>query len=195
MHGTNATTKELSCYLLLSPQRIRQLTQEGVLQRAKRNGHFVKGRFNLLAAVNAYITYQRSKASRAALGDEYFQLKQRRLKAITEREEMLTDEMRGKYLLATVVEEAQILRLTFFRAKCLGIPTAISRSLMALTAGDLTESERFRQIYEVVEAKIYEALHALADLGAMAPEERARAIEKMIADYEAQRAPSASAVS
>ena len=127
-------TRTLANYLLLTPHRVRQLVIEGVLANAKRNGHVLRGRFNLLRSVNSYIRYLRARASHSALNDEYTQLKQRRLKTICEREEMLTSQMRGSLHHASHVEFCVTQFYTASRAGALALPSRVASKLVGRTS-------------------------------------------------------------
>ena len=71
MHEQTVPVEIVPRFLLLPPERIRQLVTEGVLERAKdKRGQTLRGRFNLVQAVNRYISYLRSKVVGSGAGGE-----------------------------------------------------------------------------------------------------------------------------
>ena len=71
MHEQTVPIEIVARFLLLTPQRIRQLVTEGVLEWAKdKRGQTLHGRFNLVQAVNRYISYLRSKVVGSGAGGE-----------------------------------------------------------------------------------------------------------------------------
>lgn len=78
MHQETVSTKILGEYLLLTPRRIRQMTQEGLLKHAQRGGRPLKGRFRLRECVNAYIVFLR-KEQRGVHEESYEQARASRM--------------------------------------------------------------------------------------------------------------------
>lgn len=165
------TAKTLGTVLGISDRRVRQLTEEGVFKVARTK--FKRMHYRLDDSVQSFVKQQVDVASKQS-GDPAIE---RFRSARAKREEidaaMATIELghlRQKYLLASAVEEAGIRMLTACRARMLAIPATVSHSLIALTDSDkMSARDRFHQIYQVIQDKIYAALREIADLPKAGP--------------------------
>jgi hypothetical protein len=135
MHnGTTAPTRTVAAYLLLTPHRVRQLIGEGVLANAKRNGRTLRGRFSLIDAVNGYVRYLRSKASRSAAGTDFSEAKTRQAVAQTQLMELELQERKGGLHRSADVEFHVTQYYTFFKAGALALPSRVAHSLVGRTS-------------------------------------------------------------
>ncbi len=102
----------------ISPRRIRQLVDEGVIPREER------GRYALVPAVRGYIQFLRERAVNADVGsDELGRHRARKLKAEAEQAEMKSAEMRSELLPRDEVHVAVTTVLALVRGKILALPS------------------------------------------------------------------------
>jgi len=108
----------ISKLLDLSPRRVYQLANEGVIPRAE------KGRYELVPAVRGYIRYLRDRAiGVGALPEDAARTCRARLiKAQAEAQEMENDKVRGELIPKAVVGRAWGEMAMAFRARSLSIP-------------------------------------------------------------------------
>jgi hypothetical protein len=175
-----STLAELS---VLSVRQIQRLVKDGVISLARdKKGNPIRARVVLGEAVPKLFEHSRNTH---AVGDPAI-ARFRRARAKREEADAAMAEIelgyhRGKYLLASAVEEDLIRMLTACRARMLAIPSAVARSLIALTDTDrLSESERFRQIYQLIEDKVYAALTEIADLSKAGRRDGEQMMQRMI---------------
>jgi hypothetical protein len=157
----------LSALSLLSPRQLQRLIKDGIISLARdKRGDRLRGRVILGEALPKLFEYAREHASSDPSVARFRAARAEREEADAAMAKIELGYQRGKYLLASAVEEHGIRMLTACRARLLAIPATVGRSLIPLTdTGKLSESERFRQIYKIIEEKIYAALHEIADLG------------------------------
>ena len=138
--------------LLLTPRRVQQLTQEGIIPRAER------GRYELAPAVQGYIRYLQDRHL-GAEGDEGGDAtmaaeKLKKLAAERQMKEMERDEMNGSLLHRDAVIKAYAGRITATRAKLLSLPKKLAPQLVDMA--DPVEVET------LIKAEVYAALRELA---------------------------------
>ena len=139
----------ISKLLDLSPRRIRQLVDEGVIPREER------GRYALVPAVRGYITFLRERAVNADVGsDELGRHRARKLKAEAEQAEMKSGEMRGDLLPKSEVHIAVTASFGRVRSKLLALPSKMA----PLTTAAKNTAEAQAMLKDVV----HEALSELA---------------------------------
>jgi hypothetical protein len=151
-------TATLAKFLLLSGHRIRQLSAEGILEKASdKNGKALRGRFNLLAAVNSYIRYQCSKlASRVPGGpDRYAEARARRMIALAAIEELRMARIRGELHHGRDVEFVMTQMLTALKSRLLSLPSRCAPYLVGKT--------NVAEIAETIRIEVYTALHELSE--------------------------------
>jgi phage terminase Nu1 subunit (DNA packaging protein) len=150
-------TADVAGFLLLSPQRVRQLAAEGVLEKATdSSGEPLRGRFNLLSTVNSYIRYLRSKlAGRAGTADEYTQARARRMSALADIEQLRLKRIHGKLHRTEDVEFCLTQMITACRQRLLALPSRLCHSLQAKTNP--------AEIAEILRVEIYAALNELSE--------------------------------
>ena len=130
------TTSQLGQVLLLSPRRIQQLIDEGVITRAidPETGAELRGRFYLVQAVNAYVRYLRNQID-SSDGSEtkFLDARSRRMIAVAERAELQLRVLKGKLHRAEDVEYFMSNRDSAIRARLLAISSRITRLLVGQT--------------------------------------------------------------
>jgi hypothetical protein len=130
-------------FLLLSPQRVRQLAAAGVLEKATdQSGEPLRGRFDLLATVNSYIRYLRSKlAGRAGTADEYTLARARRMSALASIEELRLKRIHGELHHGRDIEFVMTQMLTAANQRLLALPFRCAPHLVGKTnVGELYSS-------------------------------------------------------
>ncbi len=136
----------------LTPRRIRQLVDEGVIPREER------GRYALVPAVRGYVQYLRERAVNADVGqDELGQYRVRKLKAEAELAEMKSAETRGELVRAEDYTSMMVASFSRVRTRLLAVPSTIAPHLLGLDAA--------KDAQRIVKDAIYEALRELAATG------------------------------
>jgi phage terminase Nu1 subunit (DNA packaging protein) len=151
-------TATVARFLLLSPHRVRQLTAEGILEKAhdEKNAEPLRGRFNLLRTVNSYIRYLRSKlAGRAGTVDEYTLARARRMSALADIEQLRLKRIHGKLHRAEDVEFLLTQMITACRQRVLAIPSRCAPYLAGKT--------NVGEIAEAIRVEVYDALRELSE--------------------------------
>ncbi|MEN8709256.1 MAG: hypothetical protein ABF310_04490 [Paracoccaceae bacterium] len=141
------------CKLLdLTPQRINQLVNEGVIPRKER------GRYELVPVVRAYVRYLRDRAVKGdvATGDDYATHRARLTKAKADMAEMEREQMAARLLPASDVEKAWCDVVANMRTKILAIPTNAAADTQA--ASNLAEAK------QVLKERVNDALSELAEM-------------------------------
>lgn len=135
--------------LNLSERRVQQLVSEGVLPKP------VKGKYDLIACVQAYIKYLQERAfgNGAAPQDTHFE-RARLLRAQADKTELEVDTLRGNLIPIEQVESDWLTMVTSCRARLLAIPSKTALHIVALQEPE--EIERF------LKRSMYEALTELA---------------------------------
>ena len=140
----------ISKLLDLSPRRVYQLANEGVIPRAE------KGRYELVPAVRGYIRYLRDRAiGVGALPEDAARACRARLiKAQAEAQEMENEKVRGELIPQAVVGRAWGEMAMAFRARSLSIPKK--------TAPQVAGVNSIPTIEGIMEQMIFEALDELS---------------------------------
>lgn len=118
------TTKQLSEMLELSPRRVQQLADEGVLVKAGR------GHYDAVSSIRNYLTFLRSK-----LGDENIDLKREQAlheRAKRELAEIKLSVVRGDVHRSDDVKLVMNDMIAAFRSKVLNIPAKIAPQLVGM---------------------------------------------------------------
>lgn len=143
--------KTLSDMLDLTPQRIAQLVNDGVIPRTGR------GRYELVPAVKAYVQFLRKRPSGGDAGDDDYSTQRTRLtKAKADMAEMEKEQMANNLIPANDVSDAWELMVSNMRAKLLSIPTKTATSVFA--ADDIIDAKR------ILKENINEALKELSSV-------------------------------
>ena len=140
----------ISKLLDLSPRRVYQLANEGVIPRAE------KGRYELVPAVRGYIRYLRDRAIGvgALPEDAARECRARLIKAQAEAQEMENEKVREELIPKAVVGRAWGEMAMAFRARSLSIPKK--------TAPQVAGVNSIPTIEGIMEQMIFEALDELS---------------------------------
>ena len=140
----------ISKLLDLSPRRVYQLANEGVIPRAE------KGRYELVPAVRVYIRYLRDRAiGVGALPEDAARACRARLiKAQAEAQEMENEKVRGELIPQIVVGRAWGEMAMAFRARSLSIPKKCAPQVVGVNS--------ISEIEGILEQMIMEALDELS---------------------------------
>jgi len=140
----------ISKLLDLSPRRVYQLANEGVIPRAE------KGRYELVPAVRGYIRYLRDRAiGVGALPEDAARTCRARLiKAQAEAQEMENEKIRGELIPQIVVGRAWAEMAMAFRARSLSIPKKCAPQVVGVNS--------ISEIEGMLEKMIMEALDELS---------------------------------
>jgi phage terminase Nu1 subunit (DNA packaging protein) len=133
-------TATVSKFLTVSPHRIRQLTAEGVLERAlDKSEKPMRGRFNLLGTVNSYIYYLRSKltAKGAGSGDEYAVARAERMRSLADLEKLRLRKIRGELHRTGDIEFCLTRMITACRGRLLVLPSRCCGILQGRTQAEV----------------------------------------------------------
>ena len=153
---SNAQTFPLDtiCKLLdLTPQRIAQLVNEGVIPKKER------GRYELVPVVRGYIHFLRNRAIKGdaqSTGDDYSAHRARLTKAKADMAEMEREQMADRLIPAADVEKAWGDVVANMRAKMLSIPT--------VAAADAKSAQTLAEAKQVLKEKIHDALAELSEV-------------------------------
>ena len=148
-------TGVLARFLLLTPHRVRQLAAQGVLEKASgEDGSPLRGRFNLLSCVNAYVRYLRSR-SQVNVGDEYTVARARRMSALADIEQLRLKRIHGELHHGRDVEYVMTTMLTALKSRLLSIPARCAPCLEGKT--------NVAQIAEAIRVEVYTALNELSE--------------------------------
>lgn len=150
--ATVVNTKTIAKMFGLHERRIRQLAEEGVIDRV---GH---GRFDLIETVNKYISFLRLSNDQLEENDVTDSLEFEKYlheKAKREKAEIELAHIKGRMHSSTEVEKVMNNMLASFRARILAIPSKTAPSLIA--------RDEISQIEQIVEVQIHEALSELAN--------------------------------
>jgi len=131
----------------LTPRRIRQLVDEGVIQRAE------KGRYELVSSVRGYIRYLRDRAiGTDALADESARASRARLiKAQAEAQEMENARVRGELLPQELVSRSWAEMASSFRARSLSIPKKAAPQVFGVNSLPAIEATLEQMIVEALD--------------------------------------------
>ena len=141
----------ISKLLDLTPQRVNQLVNQGVIPRAER------GRYELVPVVRAYIRFLRDRTVRGDVqGDDYTTYRTRLTKARAEMAEKENAQLDSKLIPADDAKQAWSAMVSNARARLLSIPNKIAPIVCA--------AETINEAREIIKIEIYEALNELADV-------------------------------
>lgn len=141
----------ISKLLDLTPQRVNQLVNQGVIPRAER------GRYELVPVVRAYIRFLRDRTVRGDVqGDDYTTYRTRLTKARAEMAEKENAQLDSKLIPADDAKQAWSAMVSNARARLLSIPNKIAPIVCA--------AETINEAREIIKTEIYEALNELADV-------------------------------
>lgn len=165
--GPRAATYPTSiiCKLLdLTPQRVSQLTQAGVFQKAERN------RYHLVPTVRAYVRYLRDRSVGRDSGEIEEDYRKGRGRLITVQADIATLELEEKRRqLAPVSEMARVVAndYTNVRAKLLSVPKKVAGMVAIEATEKACEALMMRGIVEALNELVADAAAILdADSGA-----------------------------
>ncbi len=133
----------------LSPRRIRQLVDEGVIPRHER------GRYELVPAVRGYINFLRERAVNADVGsDELGRHRARKTKEEADQLEMKSGEMRRELIRSDEFHTMMISAFARVRAKILALPSKMAPLVFVEKTAARAES--------ILRGAVHEALDELA---------------------------------
>lgn len=134
----------------LTERRVQQLARDGVIPKPE------KGRYDLIACVQAYIKYLQDRAT--GRGDiepqDTYAERARLLKAQADKTELEVKAMTGEVLPAEQVELLWSGLVASFRARLLALPVRCAQLVMSLKA--------YAEIEACLRAQVYEALNELS---------------------------------
>lgn len=150
MAGQTFPLDTISKLLLLTPRRVNQLVNEGILPRAER------GRYELVPVVQAYIKYLREKAIRGDVSDDYANHRTRLLKARADMAELEQAQLMNQLIPAADVEKAWSDVLAACRSRLLNIPTKVAPEVYA--------ADSLVTVKAVLKDSVFEALNELSSV-------------------------------
>jgi phage terminase Nu1 subunit (DNA packaging protein) len=138
------TTDQLARFLILSPRRVQQLIEEGVLHRARdADGTELRGSFHLVESAQSYIRFLRSRLESGDVSETRFlDARSRRMLAMAEREELALRVLKGALHRSEDVEFVMTNRDSAIKAQLLGIPSRIAR--LCLGKSD------YQEVYNII---------------------------------------------
>ena len=138
------------CKILdLTPQRVSQLVNEGIIPRHSR------GRYELVKVVRAYIKYLRERALRADIkGDDYAAHRARLTKARADMAEMEREQIQEQLVPAGDIERAWVDVTQNMRQKLLAFPQRVAPEVYA--------AEKLVEVKNILKDNIYDALKEIA---------------------------------
>jgi phage terminase Nu1 subunit (DNA packaging protein) len=135
----------------LTPQRVTQLVNEGVIPRKER------GRYELVPVVRGYIKYLRERGLRADVsGDDYNAHRTRLTKVKADLAEMEKAQIEEQLIPAADVEAAWMEVAQNMRQKLLAFPQRVAPEVYA--------AEKLVEVKSVLKDNIYDALQEIADV-------------------------------
>lgn len=141
----------ISKLLDLTPQRVNQLVNQGIIPRAER------GRYELVPVVRAYIHFLRDRKIQGDVhGDDYSTYRTRLTKARAEMAEKENAQLDSKLIPADDAKQAWSAMVANARSRLLSIPNKIAPIVCA--------AETINEAREIIKIEIYEALNELADV-------------------------------
>jgi phage terminase Nu1 subunit (DNA packaging protein) len=166
---TTIDTIQLARLLDIAPRTVRHLAQAGVLARARNEvGEEIKGRYELVANVRAYVRYLREQARLDdASESKYIMLRNAKMGAESEMSALRVNLFKDTLHRSDDVELIMANMLTAFKARVIAIPSRVSRQLIGQT--------KFHVVYDLLMAEIELALREMCDYdrSAFAPENAA----------------------
>lgn len=134
----------------LTPQRVNQLVNQGIIPRAER------GRYELVPVVRAYIKFLRERAVRGDVqGDDYANHRTRLIKGRADIIEMERAQMESRLIPSADVELTWNSLVSNARNRMIAIPTKVAPVVYA--------SRNLNEIREIIKEEIYLALDELSN--------------------------------
>jgi len=139
------------CKLIdLTPQRVNQLVNQGIIPRAER------GRYELVPVVRSYIKFLRERSVRGDVhGDDYSTHRTRLTKARADITEMERAQMENRLIPSSDVEVTWNSIVSNARNRLIAIPTKVAPQVFA--------SKNLNEIRDIIKEEIYSALDELAN--------------------------------
>lgn len=124
--GKTVDAPELADWLGITPRRIQQLVQEGVLERVSR------GRYPLKKCVKAYVAYQDDQIMRTGASGELSREKLLTAQLERKRKELEFERLQGTLITVADHEEAMAKAFTVVRTNLRSLPGAVAPRLAGL---------------------------------------------------------------
>jgi len=141
----------ISKLLDLTPQRVTQLVNEGIIPRKER------GRYELVPVVRAYIKYLRERAVKSDVhGDDYNAHRTRLTKARADMAEMEKAQIEEQLIPADDVEKVWIEVSQNMRQKLLALPQRAAPECFA--------AEKLVEVKAILKEQVYDALQEIAEI-------------------------------
>lgn len=141
----------ISKLLDLTPQRVTQLVNEGILPRKER------GRYELVPVVRAYIKYLRERGIRSDVhGDDYNAHRTRLTKAKADMAEMEKAQIEEQLIPANDVEKVWFEVSQNMRQKLLSLPQRAAPECFA--------AEKLVEVKNILKEQVYNALQEIAEI-------------------------------
>ena len=141
----------ISKLLDLTPQRVTQLVNEGIIPRKER------GRYELVPVVRAYIKYLRERGLRSDVsGDDYNAHRTRLTKAKADMAEMEKAQIEEQLIPSSDVEKVWIEVSQNMRQKMLSLPQRAAPECFA--------AENLVEVKNILKEQVYDALQEIADI-------------------------------
>jgi phage terminase Nu1 subunit (DNA packaging protein) len=135
----------------LTPRRVQQLSNEGVIPKAER------GRYELVPAVQGYIKYLKERSIRAdTSGDDYNAHRTRLTKTRADLAEMEKAQIQEQLIPAADVEKAWIDVSQNMRQKLLAFPQRVAPEVYA--------AEKLVEVKSILKENIFDALKEIAEV-------------------------------
>jgi hypothetical protein len=151
------TTETLAKLLVMTSRRVRQLTEEGVLQRARDRvtGEELKGRYLLKESINAYVVFVRDHRYADPAETSYQVSRGKRMAALAEIELLKLRRVRAEMQHGRDVEYLMTQQLTAFKSRLMALPSRLAPTIVNRSSvGEVAESIRL---------SIYEGLQELSE--------------------------------
>jgi phage terminase Nu1 subunit (DNA packaging protein) len=142
----------IAALLDLTPRRVTQLSQQGVIPR------LAHGRYSVTAAVQGYIRYLRERAMQGdpAGADQIAASRAALMSARARTATLEADQLDGKLLLRADVEKAWIAIMSAMRSRLLAVPSSTAQPIVYLTTP--------AQIASLLTSAISEALDDISNI-------------------------------
>lgn len=146
----------LARYLALTPQRVRQLAAQGVLEKVSGGDARQHARFNLLSCVNAYIVFLRDRDRSIDPGEtDYQRSRSRRMAALADIEQLRLKRIHGELHHAEDVRFLMTQMITACRQRLLALPSRLCHSLQM--------KSNPAEIAEILKQEVEAALRELSE--------------------------------
>jgi phage terminase Nu1 subunit (DNA packaging protein) len=155
--GVIVDVTQLARLIDLTPRRVQQLTNEGVLVRARdAEGNEIRGRYDFRTNNVAYIRYLRTLADRAEVSDkEFAQHKNTKAAAEAEMAVLRLRIFKNQLHRAEDVEFVMTNMHTAFKQRAMAIPSRVTRLILGQT--------KFQVVYDLIMAEIRHCLQEFSD--------------------------------